>query len=175
MIRKVEINWRRGQEEGVILVEVIYSRRRTMGLEVNADGRVCARVPQRIPGQSVMDFIRERQDWIVQKWFLTEERRRIREERPQPDYVQDPGLEAVYRKKARKQLEDRAAYYAGLMGVTYNRITGQLQRPGKPEFSLEADPYASGGVGLRGGPRAGPPQGDESFFQVLGRGGADHA
>jgi len=37
--------------------------------------------------------------------------------------VQDPGLEAVYRKKARKQLEDRAAYYAGLMGVTYNRIT----------------------------------------------------
>ena len=122
MIRKVEINWRRGQEEGVIPVEVIYSRRRTMGLEVNADGRVCARVPQRIPGQSVMDFIRERQDWIVQKWFLTEERRRIREERPQPDYVQDPGLEAVYRKKARKQLEDRAAYYAGLMGVTYNRI-----------------------------------------------------
>ena len=36
MIRKVEINWRRGQEEGVIPVEVIYSRRRTMGLEVNA-------------------------------------------------------------------------------------------------------------------------------------------
>ena len=29
----------------------------------------------------------------------------------------------MYRKKARKQLEDRAAYYAGLMGVTYNRIT----------------------------------------------------
>ena len=128
MIRKVEIGWRRGDEEGNIPVEVLYSRRITLGLEIKADGRVCARMPRGIPSQAVMDFIKERQDWIVQKWFLMEEKRRIREQRPLPDYVAHPVLEAAYRKRARTQLEARAAYYAGLMGVTYNRIAIRAAR-----------------------------------------------
>lgn len=128
MIRKVEIGWRRGDEEGNIPVEVLYSRRSTLGLEIKADGRVCARMPRGIPSQAVMDFIKERQDWIVQKWFLMEEKRRIREQRPLPDYVAYPELEAAYRKRARTQLEARAAYYAGLMGVTYNRIAIRAAR-----------------------------------------------
>ena len=128
MIRKVEIGWRRGDEEGNIPVEVLYSRRITLGLEIKADGRVCARMPRGIPSQAVMDFIKERQDWIVQKWFLMEEKRRIREQRPLPDYVAHPELEAAYRKRARTQLEARAAYYAGLMGVTYNRIAIRAAR-----------------------------------------------
>ena len=114
MIRKVEIGWRRGDEEGNIPVEVLYSRRITLGLEIKADGRVCARMPRGIPSQAVMDFIKERQDWIVQ--------------RPLPDYVAHPELEAAYRKRARTQLEARAAYYAGLMGVTYNRIAIRAAR-----------------------------------------------
>ena len=60
MIRKVEIGWRRGDEEGNIPVEVLYSRRITLGLEIKADGRVCARMPRGIPSQAVMDFIKER-------------------------------------------------------------------------------------------------------------------
>ena len=40
MIRNVEIGWRQGETEGAIRVEVVYSRRRTLGLEVRADGRV---------------------------------------------------------------------------------------------------------------------------------------
>ncbi len=128
MIRKVEIGWRRGDEEGNIPVEVLYSRRSTLGLEIKADGRVCARMPRGIPSQAVMDFIKERQDWIVQKWFLMEEKRRVREQRPLPDYVAHPELEAAYRKRAGTQLEARAAYYAGLMGVTYNRIAIRAAR-----------------------------------------------
>ena len=128
MIQKVEISWRHREQEGVIPVEVVYSRRRTIGLEIKADGHVYARVPERIPNQYVMDFIKERQEWIVQKWFLMEEKRRIREQRPLPDYVAHPELEAAYRKRARTQLEARAAYYAGLMGVTYNRIAIRAAR-----------------------------------------------
>lgn len=123
MIRNVEIGWRHGQEEGMIPVEVIYSKRRTLGLEISGAGNVYARVPQRISDRQVMDFIRERQNWIVQKWFLIEEKRRSREERPRPDYAENPGLEAEYRNKARTQIEARAAYFARLMGVTYNRIS----------------------------------------------------
>ena len=128
MIQKVEISWRHREQEGAIPVEVVYSKRRTIGLEIKADGHVYARVPERIPNQYVMDFIKERQEWIVQKWFLMEEKRRIREQRPLPDYVAHPELEAAYRKRARTQLEARAAYYAGLMGVTYNRIAIRAAR-----------------------------------------------
>lgn len=76
MIQKVEISWRHGDQEGAIPVEVVYSKRRTIGLEIKADGHVYARVPVRIPNQYVMDFIKERQEWIVQKWFMMVERRR---------------------------------------------------------------------------------------------------
>ena len=40
MIQKVEISWRHREQEGVIPVEVVYSRRRTIGLEIKADGHV---------------------------------------------------------------------------------------------------------------------------------------
>ena len=45
MIQKVEISWRHGDQEGAIPVEVVYSKRRTIGLEIKADGHVYARVP----------------------------------------------------------------------------------------------------------------------------------
>ena len=122
MIRKVEIGWRRGDEEGNIPVEVLYSRRSTLGLEIKADGRVCARMPGGIPNQAVMDFIKERQDWIVQKWFMIMERRRQEQSRPVKDYEKDPELEKLYRKKAKMQLENRCAYFAKRMEVDYNRI-----------------------------------------------------
>lgn len=123
MIQKIEISWRRGGEEGTIPVDVVYSKRRTIGLEIKADGRVYARAPKRLPNQYLMDFIKERQDWIVQKWFLMMERRRQEAARPVRDYEENPELEALYRKKARQQLEARCAYYAPRMGVDYNRIT----------------------------------------------------
>lgn len=122
MIRNVEIGWRQGESEGAIRVEVVYSRRRTLGLEVRADGRVILRAPKGLSNQAVMDFVKERQAWIVQKWFETERIRRQKAERPPRDYEQNPALEAQYRKEARRRITERAAYFAEKMGVDYGRI-----------------------------------------------------
>ena len=122
MIRNVEIGWRQGETEGAIRVEVVYSRRRTLGLEVRADGRVILRAPKGLSNQAVMDFVKERQAWIVQKWFETERIRRQKAERPPRDYEQNPALEAQYRKGARRRITERAAYFAEKMGVDYGRI-----------------------------------------------------
>ena len=122
MIRNVEIGWRQGETEGAIRVEVVYSRRRTLGLEVRADGRVILRAPKGLSNQAVMDFVKERQAWIVQKWFETERIRRQKAERPPRDYEQNPALEAQYRKEARRRITERAAYFAEKMGVNYGRI-----------------------------------------------------
>ena len=122
MIRNVEIGWRQGETEGAIRVEVVYSRRRTLGLEVRADGRVILRAPKGLSNQAVMDFVKERQAWIVQKWFETERIRRQKAERPPRDYEQNPAREAQCRKEARRRITERAAYFAEKMGVDYGRI-----------------------------------------------------
>ena len=122
MIRNVEIGWRQGETEGAIRVEVVYSRRRTLGLEVRADGRVILRAPKGLSNQAVMDFVKERQAWIVQKWLETGRIRRQKAERPPRDYEQNPALEVQYRKEARRRITERAAYFAEKMGVDYGRI-----------------------------------------------------
>ena len=81
MIKQICLSWSDGREEGAIQVEVVYSARRTLGLEVKADGSVLARVPRRMPDQAVKEFVEERREWIVEKWFLMQDRRRAEEER----------------------------------------------------------------------------------------------
>lgn len=49
-----------------ISVEVIYSGRRTLGLEVTADGRVLARVPRRAGDRTVERFVEEKKGWILE-------------------------------------------------------------------------------------------------------------
>ena len=68
MVSRIEVGWRQGEKEGTIPVDVVYSKRRTIGLEVQADGKV------------LMDFVNDRQEWIVEKWFLIEKHRRKKAE-----------------------------------------------------------------------------------------------
>lgn len=123
MIKKVEIGWRQGEREGTILAEVVYSRRRSLGLEVQADGRVVVRVPARISDQAVLSFIKGRQEWIVEKWFAQRRRLEEKQARPRPEYEADPALERALREKARRRIGERAAYFAEQMGVDYGRIS----------------------------------------------------
>lgn len=122
MIEGMEIQWRMGEQMGAIQVQAVYSRRRTMGLEVKADGRVFARFPKGTRDRAAREFIRQRQEWIVQKWLLMEERRRRQAARPKADYEEDPVLERAYRERARRVLKERTAYFAGIMGVTYQAV-----------------------------------------------------
>ena len=136
MVSRIEVGWRQGEKEGTIPVDVVYSKRRTIGLEVQADGKVLIRAPKGITKKVLMDFVNDRQEWIVEKWFLIEKHRRKKAEAPKPDYEGNPEVEAFYRRAARKKITERTAWYAKIMGVTYGRISiraakntlGQLQR-----------------------------------------------
>ena len=104
MVSRIEVGWRQGEKEGTIPVDVVYSKRRTIGLEVQADGKVLIRAPKGITKKVLMDFVNDRQEWIVEKWFLIEKHRRKKAEAP-------------------KKIIERAAWYAKIMGVTYGRIS----------------------------------------------------
>ena len=67
MVSRIEVGWRQGEKEGTIPVDVVYSKRRTIGLEVQADGKVLIRAPKGITKKVLMDFVNDRQEWIVEK------------------------------------------------------------------------------------------------------------
>ena len=48
-------------------IQVIKSRRRTIGIEVHADGKVIVRTPLRISSAEINRFVDEHEDWIRQK------------------------------------------------------------------------------------------------------------
>jgi predicted metal-dependent hydrolase len=48
-------------------IQVIKSRRRTIGIEVHADGKVIVRTPLRMSSAEINRFIEEHDDWIRQK------------------------------------------------------------------------------------------------------------
>ena len=122
MVKKVEIGWRQGEKTGTIPVSVIYSGRRTLGLEIQADGAVIVRAPGNISREALMRFLEQRQEWIVEKWFMVQEQKAAKESRPKKDYEENPALEAEYRKKALEALRARVEYFAELMGVSYGSV-----------------------------------------------------
>ena len=124
-------------------VDVIYSDRRTLGLEVTAEGRVRARVPRRAGDRAVKEFVEKKKDWILEKYLLQKKRREERRETAgDRDYERDPALEARYRQLARRVIGQRVSYFAAKMGVTCGAHLhpgaedplGQLQRAGEFEF-----------------------------------------
>ncbi len=118
-------------EEGALSIsmEVIYSSRRTMGLEVTADGRVKARVPNRTADAVVEKFVKERAGWIAEKYLLQKARQEKQKlARGTKDYEQNPALEARYRELARAVIGQRVSYFAAKMGVTYGRISIRDQK-----------------------------------------------
>lgn len=104
-------------------IEVIYSNRKTLGLEVGQNGQVKLRAPQRVSEQALLGFVQEKKEWIVRKVLFMEELRDIKAQREVPDYIRYPALEQKYRSQARERLQQRTAYFAQLMGVSYGKIT----------------------------------------------------
>lgn len=124
MAGKIGIGWRQGEREGTITAQVVYSsRRRSLGLEIKTDGRVIVRAPEGISEEALMEFVRNRQEWILEKWFCLETKRRNLARAFPHDYEGHPELEELYRRKARTRIEQRTAYFAAEMGVTYGRIS----------------------------------------------------
>lgn len=112
------------QENGEpVRVEIIRTSRRSLGLQVRADGTVCARVPIQVTDQSVCEFIRGHEEWIIKKrkMVLTKDYR--------PDLIYLPEVtEESDRERIRTFIEEKVMFYASVMDVTYERITMRNQK-----------------------------------------------
>lgn len=59
------------KNEEPVEVQIIRSSRRSMGLQVKADGTVCARVPMQVMDYAVQEFIEDMQTgYLEENWFF---------------------------------------------------------------------------------------------------------
>ena len=103
--------------------ELIRSRRRTFSIEVRA-GKVLVRAPLRASRIAVERFVASRSGWIEGQLA-----------RYRASCEALPGLAPLTREdlaalteRARAVIPARVAYYAPLVGVTYNRVTIRCQK-----------------------------------------------
>lgn len=123
MIKQMKLGFSYQGEKREILIDVVYSGRSTLGLEVSRNGQVKLRTPRRVSDGDLQNFARQKEAWIIEKYLMMEEKRKAESLQQEPDYVKDPALEQVYRRQAKARLEERAAYFASRMGVSYQRIS----------------------------------------------------
>ena len=109
-------------------VTVIRSRRRTLSLEIRPDCTVVVRAPLRCSEAEIRRFISEKEGWLLR--HLEKMRNALQnpasgEALPPPLTREE--LEALA-EQAMKDLPERCAHFAPLIGVRYGRITIRNQK-----------------------------------------------
>lgn len=111
-----------------ISYNLIKSDRKTIAIQISADGTVTVRAPKRCSRAAVEEFVWEKQRWIEQKQQelrqKAQEQEKRREQLPawtKEDYQRHQVL-------AGQVLRERAEYFAARMGVSFGRITIRDQK-----------------------------------------------
>ena len=102
---------------------LIRSARRSIGIEVTPEGAVVVRAPRMTAVSRIEAVLREKAAWV----HRAQARARSRSEAAQAQPLTRSELDAL-RAKAKADLPARVAYYAGLLGVDYGRITVRAQK-----------------------------------------------
>ena len=107
-----------------ISYQIIRSSRKTMSLEIKADGSVVVRAPLRLSEAKIQKFVEGKQEWILKNL------EKIQKRDAQKENVQK--LSALERQhlqnKACVVIPRRVAYYAEKLGVSYGKITLRQQK-----------------------------------------------
>lgn len=104
-------------------IEIIRSKRKTLGLEIKPDGRVIARAPMRMKQSEIDKFINEKSAWIEKHL-----------QKLQTAQAQQGAEKLTYEdiqklaNKAGQYIPKRVEYYAPIVGVDYGRITIRNQK-----------------------------------------------
>lgn len=106
-------------EREQIQYQVIRSKRKTLSIQVR-NGEVLVRCPYGLRERAIEDFVSSRQDWIKKHLQKQSQMKQL------PAYTSDEILSL--KKLAQEDISRRVAYFAPLVGVSYNRITIRHQK-----------------------------------------------
>ena len=98
--------------------QIIKSDRKTIAIQIKADGQVVVRCPKRMRIEEARRFVESKANWIEKHLA----------KRPAQDVAKyTPQEIGQLREQARKLVTDRVKYYAPIIGVTYNKIAIRTQ------------------------------------------------
>lgn len=107
-------------EKQKIAYRVIRSSRKTIAIQITADGEVLVCCPRQIGAETVRSFVESKADWIE---------KHLAKQTAVPKLPAFTGEEIHnLAQEALKVIPERVAYYAPLVGVRYGRITIRNQR-----------------------------------------------
>ena len=114
------------QNKVKIEVEIVRSRRKTIAIEVTPEAQVIVRAPAHVSQAEILRYVDSQSDWIKRHVRMMQARREAAEEQKEEPLTREE-LHSLAR-QAMEILPEKAARYAGLLGVTYGRITIRNQR-----------------------------------------------
>lgn len=102
---------------------ILRTKRKTLSLKLKDDG-LLVRVPKRMSNREIQAFILSKKAWIEKHQKIIKERRELLKQ--YPPYTADE-LKALT-KKAKEIIPVKVKHYAGIVGVSYGRITIRCQK-----------------------------------------------
>lgn len=103
--------------------QIIKSSRKTIAIEVTKEGSVVVRIPFHCPISTVNQFLERKKIWIDRK---------VRERKAKSRVTAGPAFSSEekdrFMEQAKKVFEEKALFYAHVMGVYYQRITVREQK-----------------------------------------------
>ena len=107
-----------------ISYQIIRSSRRTLSLEIKADGTILVRAPLRLSEARIRKFVEEKQEWILKNLEKIQKRNEQKEQVARLSAIERQHLQ----NKACVVIPKRVAYFAEKIGVTYGKITLRQQK-----------------------------------------------
>ncbi|MDY4839981.1 MAG: SprT family zinc-dependent metalloprotease [Lachnospiraceae bacterium] len=105
-------------------VEVVYSNRKSVAIQIKPDGTVVLRAPYGVPKRELNRILEEKRSWI--EVHLQEIKEREAEQKALPKFSMQEIKELA--NKALAYIPERVKYYAPIVGVNYTRITIRNQK-----------------------------------------------
>ena len=101
-----------------ISYQIIRSDRKTISIQIQPDGTVVVRCPRRMKAADIRTFVTSKSEWIT---------KHLSQRRTAPASILSEQEIEILREKTRQLVVDRAAYYAPIIPVRYNRIAIRTQ------------------------------------------------
>lgn len=98
---------------------IIRSNRKTIAIQIKADGQVIVRCPRRMRTEEIQKFIASKEKWVM---------RNLSKLKSQAVVPFKENEIKILRDQTKKLVSEKVAYYSSMMGVTYQHITIRAQK-----------------------------------------------
>lgn len=105
-------------------VEIVYSKRKSVAIQIKPDGRVILRSPYGVPQRELNRILEEKRTWIEKHLKELSERNQKQQELPK---LSEEELHKLCL-QAKEYIPKRVEHYAPILGVDYSRITIRNQK-----------------------------------------------